>query len=331
MTGVPVTGRRRFAGPGTRRETLRVGIPRGPSGLYFARLQSPGGWLGFAPFVLRPRRLGLHRVAVILPTNTWQAYNFLDANGDGVGDTWYADPHYNGVDLARPFVNRGAPSHYWGFIRWLAHTGKPADVLSDDDLESVASGDVLARLYDLIVFAGHEEYVTTRVYDSIVRYRDLGGNLMFLSSNNFFYRVERRGDRLYRTGRWIDLGRVDARLTGVHYLGWNHDRYPNRPYVVQGARSEPWFVKGTGLRNGDRFGSAYGVEIDAKSGDSPPGTVVLAAIPNVFGPGQTADMTYYQTRRGAKVFAAGAENFDSPQSPVTARLLENVWKHLRTP
>ena len=42
------------------------------------------------------------RVAVVLPTNTWQAYNFRDVDGNGVGDTWYADPHYNGVDLTRP-------------------------------------------------------------------------------------------------------------------------------------------------------------------------------------------------------------------------------------
>src|SRR5262249_39690536 len=58
-------------------------IPRGPSGLYFLRLGAPGGWLGFAPFVLRSRQPGANRVAVVLPTNTWQAYNFRDVNGDG--------------------------------------------------------------------------------------------------------------------------------------------------------------------------------------------------------------------------------------------------------
>ena len=33
---------------------------------------------------------------------------------------------------------------------------------------------------------------------------------------------------------------------------------------------------------------------------------MLAEIPNLFGPGFTAQMTYYETARGAKVFAAGA-------------------------
>ena len=43
------------------------------------------------------------------------------------------------------------------------------------------------------MFPGHHEYVTTREYDVIERYRDLGGNLMFLSANNFFWRVVRHG------------------------------------------------------------------------------------------------------------------------------------------
>jgi hypothetical protein len=36
---------------------------------------------------------------------------------------------------------------------------------------------------------------------------------------------------------------------------------------------------------------------------------VLARIPDAFGPGKSAEMTYYETRRGAKVFAAGVMNF----------------------
>ena len=33
---------------------------------------------------------------------------------------------------------------------------------------------------------------------------------------------------------------------------------------------------------------------------------IVAAIPNLYGDGRDADMTYYETRGGAKVFAAGA-------------------------
>jgi N,N-dimethylformamidase beta subunit-like protein len=324
LGGVPVGPRR----PLTPAHVQWLTAPRGPSGLYFLRLSAPGGRLGYAPFVLRPRHLGGVRVLVVLPTNTWQAYNF---RGNA---TWYADPSYNGVDLTRPFLNRGVPPHFRGydrgFLRWLARTGKHPDFLADDDLERV-TGDELARDYDLIVFSGHDEYATPHVWDAVARYRDLGGNLAFLSANDFFYRVERRGHRLFRTGHWYDFGRSDASLIGAGYVGWFMNRYPNRPYTVTGAALAPWFFRGTGLRNGDAFGT-YGIEIDQRTSESPPGTQVLARIPNQFGPGRSAEMTYYTTARGAKVFSAGVINFGgSAEQPVVSRLLANLWRHLRRP
>jgi hypothetical protein len=58
---------------------------------------------------------------------------------------------------------------------------------------------------------------------------------------------------------------------------------------------------------------------------------VLATIPNLMGT-RSAEMTYYETSGGAKVFAAGALNFASSiGDPVVARLVENVWAHLSRP
>jgi hypothetical protein len=44
----------------------------------------------------------------------------------------------------------------------------------------------------------------------------------------------------------------------------------------------------------------------------------------------TAQMTYYETRRGAKVFAAGAFYLSRlvHVDPLTSRLLENLWARL---
>src|SRR5437660_1208495 len=81
----------------------------------------------------------------------------------------------------RPFLNFGIPFrlHDWNttFITWLEQTGQQVDCITDDDLDAAASGDALASAYDLIVFPGHEEYVTRHMTDVIQRYRDLGGNL----------------------------------------------------------------------------------------------------------------------------------------------------------
>ena len=111
-----------------------------PSGLYFARLTRDPAAGGYAPFVVRPTRLGEHRVAVVLPTNTWQAYNFRDDDGDGVGRHLVrATRSVTSVDLARPFLDRGVPPHFSGYdlrsCTGSPRTARTSDLLSDDDLE----------------------------------------------------------------------------------------------------------------------------------------------------------------------------------------------------
>ena len=307
-----------------------------PSGLYFLRASSPDGRLSYAPFIVRPRAFGRQsRIAVVLSTNTWQAYNFRDANGDGWGDSWYVSNAIHSVDLERPFLDFGVPFRFrdWdlSFISWLNKTGKQVEYLSDDDLERFASGDQLAAEYDLIVFPGHAEYMTKHGYDVVERYRDLGGNLMFLSANNFFWKVERKGHRLVRIRQWRDLGRPEAGLVGVQYAGSNHGAN-QAGFVVTGAASEPWAFAGTGLVDGSTFGK-YGIEIDDRTPESPPGIQVLARIPDILpNAGRSAEMTYYETPGGAKVFAAGALNFAaSVDDPVVSRLLENLWARLAQP
>jgi N,N-dimethylformamidase beta subunit-like protein len=303
------------------------------SGLYFLRVTAGDGRVGYAPLILRPRTLGERKVAVVLSTNTWQAYNFLDGNGDGWGDSWYAGNATRAVDLRRPYLDFGVPLRFrdWdlSFISWLKRTGKEVDYLSDDDLERVGNGDALRRAYDLVVFPGHEEYVSQHVYDVVRRYRDRGGRLMFLSANNFFWKVERDGQLLRRTQMWRKLGRPEAALVGSQWSASSNGTV-QKPYVVQGARAEPWAFAGTGLRQGSPFGR-YGIEIDTRSKSSPPRTVALARILNLIG-SHDAEMTYYETAAGARVFAAGVVNFAaSITDPAVSRLVDNVWAKLTEP
>ena len=302
------------------------------SGDYVARL----GWgahTDYAPFVLRPSRLGTAPVLVVEPTNTWHAYDVVD------GDSWYLDPSVHIIDLTHPFadarvtgarVPAGLPEQFsrfdLGFLRWYWHSGYRADFVSDDDLERVASAGRLSR-YRLIVFAGHEEYVTSHTFDLITRYRNAGGNLAFLSANNFFYRVQVSGSTMTGRTRWRDLGRPEAALVGAQYAGWDEGRYPNRPYRIVNTAAAPWLFAGTGLHDGSRVGN-YGIEVDEPTAVSPPRTRVLAEIPNELGPGKPAEMTIY-TRGRSTVFDAGAINFGaSAHWPALARFFSNLWSHL---
>jgi hypothetical protein len=313
-----------------------VAVPIGdvPSGLYFARLTASDGRVGFAPVVVRPRVLGTDaHVAVVLPTYTWQAYNLQDADGNGWGDTWYVGPPAAPITLRaalhRPFLNRGVPPHFAAydaaFLHWAAWWHHDADYLSDSDLERFGSGAQLTRLYRLIVFAGHDEYVTGRAYRLVRRFRDLGGNLVFLSADNFYWRVSRRGGVVRRTASWRALGRPEAALIGVQFVANDGGRRQG-PYVVRRRGAAPWLFRGTRLRDGSRFGY-FGIEVDATARASPRQTVVLARMAAL-----EAEMTYYETRRGAKVFAFGAFTLAGVATqPPMKQLLHNLWTHLEKP
>jgi hypothetical protein len=329
MNGVPVTARIPV-GSSRGRRTVAVKVGRWRSGLYFARLAAADGRIGFAPFVVRPRALGEHQVAVVLPTLTWQAYNLRDDDGDGESDSWYADWRKKTVRLGRPFLSRGVPYNFrrydLPFLQWLAWTKHEADVLAQADVEA-ADARELRDAYELIVFPGHHEYVTKREYDVTERYRDLGGNLAFLSANNFFWRVVRHGNAITKTRLWRDLGRPEAGLVGVQYLA--NGKAPRQPWILRNSRAGRWIFAGTGLRRGSRLGRG-GVEIDRTVPASPDGVEVIAEIRDLFGPGMTAQMTYYETRNRAKVFAAGAFYFSRlvHLGTMTSRVLENLWVRL---
>jgi hypothetical protein len=315
--------------------TVRIGqgvfvsIPNSPSGLYFAKLTGAGGRVGYAPFVLRPGRLGKNAVAVVLPTLAWQAYNFRDDDHDGKADTWYASAKVKSVRLARPFDQRGVPPNYkyydQPFLRWLIAKDKAVDYLAQSDLAR-ANGRTLAAAYGLLVFPGHHEYVTSREYDAVVGFRNRGGNLMFLSANNFYWKTVIRSSRMSRVAKWRDVGRPEAALIGVQYIG-NDDGTRRDGYHVRSARGARWLFAGTHLKGGSSFAS-FGIEIDKTAPSSPPNTRVLAELPNLFGPGKTGQMTYYE-ERGARVFAAGAFTLaDAVWGAPVDRMMENLWRRL---
>jgi hypothetical protein len=329
MLGTAVTPPQRIgaASPGG---AIRVRIGEWPSGLYFAQLRGAEGKVGFAPFVLRPRHLGEAPVAVVFSTMTWQAYNFHDDDRNGTLDTWYAGDRH--ARLGRPFENRGVIPHYkhyeQPFVRWLVATNREVDYLADADLDALSTtGDRLAKAYRLIIFPGHHEYVTEHEFDVVTAYRNLGGNLMFLSANNFFWRTTKDGNVMTRTARWRRLGRPEASLVGVQYFGSDRGQHKG-PWIATDAPAAVWIFAGTRLKSGSSFARG-GIEADATTPSSPRGTEVVARIPNIFGNGRDAEMTYYELPNRAKVFAAGAFTLaELVCSPQVARIISNLWSRL---
>ena len=132
-----------------------------------------------------------------------------------------------------------------------------------------------------------------------------------------------------KTKQWRDLGRPEAALIGVQYRGNDRGeaRGPGSSGTSRRCRgSSPAPVSAPARR----FGEDWGIEIDAdlaglaaeRPGASPRSRTC-------FGPGLTAQMTYYETRAGAKVFAAGAFTLaGAALEPGIPRVLANLWAHL---
>ena len=170
--------------------------------------------------------------------------------------------------------------------------------------------------------------MTRLEYDAIRGCRDRCGNLAFLSANNLFWRIDVHGGVMTRVAQWRTLGMPEAAVLGVQYIGNDMGEHRGPWLVRRSAPATAWLFHGVKLQRGREFSDA-GIEIDHTMPSSPPGTQVVAEIPDLLGPGMTAQMTYYETARGARVFCAGAFTLaGSLRQPAVQRLLENVWVRL---
>ena len=260
----------------TRRLTFKV--PEVPSGLYYAQLAAPDGRVGYAVFVVRPTQLGAtRRVLVVLPTDTWQAYNFQDVNGDGYGDTWYAGPPNQTVDTVKPYIARGAPPRFYRydlpFLHWLYWSGKAAEFISDADFGLIASGDDLSRAYDLSSSGARGVRHDPRIRPRAALPRPRGepdvplGEQLLLAR-----RQERHQDP---SGEHVEAaGPAGGGVDRVQYRA-NDSGQRQGLYVLEDTARAPWAWVGTSGSPPRRSASSWaatGIEIDGTSKDSPPGT-----------------------------------------------------------
>lgn len=231
----------------------------------------------------------------MLATQTWQAYNLEDANGDGWGDSWYTNPAEHTVDLTRPFRDFGLPYRFgdWdlAFLTWLQQNGKQVDFLTDADIDK-ATGDQLAKAYSLVIFPGHEEYVTAHELAAIQRYKALGGNMAFLAANNLFWKVQVDGAKMKkivpgatsvhlrrRSSARSTPARITARCrrrssSAARRVDFDAIAAERRPVRQPRAGEEPRRLRARLRRVGER---SAGVDVAAEPLNAPGRTVGMSA------------------------------------------------------
>jgi hypothetical protein len=323
------SGRRFGAGP----------LPRGLApGLYHEVVTDSQGDEFLAPVVVRDTRPldrpRPHTALVVWPYLTWRAYNAYDADLNGIPDSWYQFWRQRRVSLTGPILRGGAEDDHKAaapFSRWLCSRSVRTQHLTDVELGRLPLSTL--RRYSAIVFPGHTEYYEPKTYDLMKRYRDGGGNLVFLQANPFYrqVRIDREHNAVVMTDYDAREGRSDFALAGVGYDGCCFPRVRAASYVAASGRDYArvrWLFRGTGIGPGQPFGVAAS-ESDRVDPELTPRDHVIAARAIIRGKRGVinAAMTWSRAGRG-QVFATGNYTFLRMGRAITYKLLDNVWRKL---
>lgn len=263
-----------------------------PSGYYKASFPTSIGTRNIL-FVVRAANPGLATpVVIVSPTNTWQAYN--NFGGKSVYDSLSTDgQRAHVVSWNRPYFDNFGLGRYpaWEqyLVDWMTAENRPFEVITDDDL---ADPSILAQ-YKVAVIAGHSEYWTLPMRQTLAAFMAGGGHVAVFSGNTMWWQARAdlaaRQFTVYKdasldpfTGTQDSLVTVnfydrpvynpESLLLGASFL---HGGYANvtagtttplpvdqrTPYTIRDASS--FVFSGTGLANGQTFGqSAAGTEVD---------------------------------------------------------------------
>jgi hypothetical protein len=315
-------------------------LPRGlASGLYHYDVTDPAGDRFRAPVVVRNATFPLDhpppRTALLVwPYLTWRAYNGYDADLNGIPDSWYQFWRQRRVSLVGTLLPGGQEDDYRAalpFSRWLCSRQPRVESITDVELRDLPLSTL--RRYSAIVFPGHSEYYEPATYDLLMRYRDRGGNLVFLQANPFYREV--RLDRAHNAMMMTDFdareGRSDFALAGVGYDGCCFPRSREQPYLAaigEDFARLRWLFRGTGIGPGQSFGYA-GSESDRIDPELTPRDHVIAARAIIAGKRGVINAALVWTHAGrGETFATGNYDFLRMRRSLTWTLLDNVWRKL---
>ncbi len=266
-----------------------------PSGVYLGRLTTlvdpaiEPYWQSYVVFIVRDERPA--DILIQCSDNTWQAYNrwpshfSLYSHPRGTQGPW-AD-----VSFDRPY---GREAQYEGVVNdpltfgsgeflplefplafWLEQHGYDVTYCSNSDMLTADRG-LKCKAF---ISVGHDEYWDIRQFRSVLRMRDAGVNLLFLSGNTICWVTPFRpggdgrsnriifrggpygGDNAYARGREKEHGPFPEHGPDEGLLLGARNVEPvngGGDWVI--LKPEHWIFAGTGLKLGDRIPGLLGWE-----------------------------------------------------------------------
>lgn len=359
----PATGEVRLSWP----VTDQLQIPADwASGYYVALLvPSDGGARGTVPFVVGEGSDRRSAILVVVPVNTWQAYNAW--GGKSLYDfNSTREARANRVSFDRPYLWEGPGSqavsgYELPIVRFLEHEGYDLSYATDVDIDRDPG---LLLRHRVVIVAGHGEYWTGAMRDAFDAAVRAGTNIAFLGANIGYWQVRFENDRRTMVGyksfedpepdparktvlfRDLSPPRPECSLLGVqHYTG--SYAWPRGDFLV--AAADPWFA-GTGLTASSSIAGVVSREHDQIPAGSLPdescGLKVTVLLRHEGSdPLERAEAVRYTAVSGARVFSAGSlelgwslddyrvngDGADTPVDPRMQRFVNNVLAELMHP
>ena len=339
--------------------TLAVGADW-VSGVYVAIVSTiaNGGHQSTVPFLVRADVRPAPLLYLAAMTN-YQAYNNYPDDGPvpSIGRSLYdSNSGYAPgttvrrsaarVSFDRPWARGNGIAQLFDYeaplIQFLERFGYDVSYAADLDLDQRGE----AQRHRAILVAGHSEYWSRGMFESLVAARDAGTSVACFSSNALYWQVRFEDDRrtvvgyknsdnrgytpasLNRTdpvadasrgARWRDLGTPEAGLLGVQYVtnSWCDPRIVGYPLVPKDTGH--WAFEETGLQAGVAIpGDLAGYEIDTYTAPGgqpaivrPVGAAEFATLMESPFTGNdtnryTQHSVLYEAPSGALVFATGS-------------------------
>jgi hypothetical protein len=286
--------------------------PDWPSGVYLGRLttlppdENTGAWQSYVIFIVRDDRPA--DILFQCSDNTWNAYNQWPSNY-----SVYTHPKGN----QGPWADVSFDRPYGRYAQFTSVVNDPLSVGAGEfisfefplsyfleehgyDVSYVSNSDMVTPERGLtckaFISVGHDEYWDRRQYDSVVKLRDAGVNILFLSGNAVCWVTPLRNSSDGRPARIMFRG---GPYGGDHKWAVDREkvngpfpeRGPDEGYLIGARNVEPdngggdwivtqpdhWIFTGTGMKAGDRIPGLVGWEYHGDPPHDLPGLEIVAA------------------------------------------------------
>ena len=333
-----------------------------PSGVYLGRLttlpdEGQPYWQSYVVFIVRDDRPA--DILFQCSDNTWQAYNRWPDNYSVYTDPKGTQGPWSDVSFDRPYAKyaqiydnpQSIGSGEWlcfefPLAYWLEQHGYDVTYCSNSDMLTPDRG-LKCKAF---LSVGHDEYWDVRAYKSVVKMREAGVSLLFLSGNSVCWVTPQKPASDGRPNRIMFRGgpyggQYKYAVDREKNHGPFPERGPDEGYLVGARNVEPvngggdwicakpdhWIFKDTGMKKGDRVPGLIGWEYHGDPPTDIRGLEIVAAGTAWQGgvrPQQWA-ATIYPGPKGNFVFNASTIFWSQGMSSPPGHMLP--WSHWSRP